>query len=310
MLRFLGNRLVLAVATLLALSIVTFTLGRMAPGGPVEVLMAQHADANAIAQLKRDFGLDQPLPVQYVRWISGFVRGDFGISYRDRQPVATTLIQRYPVTVRLALMAAAFAASMGLMLGVLAALKPGSWLDRTATTIALAGASIPAFVMLPLLVLYFSLRLKWSPVTYEGEWWHLTLPAIALGTRPAALIARITRAAFLDALSQDYVRTARAKGVAWGRTVVRHAGKNAVLPVLTVFGTSVGYMLGGSFVVETIFGIPGIGGLSISSINDRDYPILQAVTVLASTVFIGVNLLVDILYGFLDPRLRIAARAD
>ncbi len=204
-------------------------------------------------------------------------------------------------------MAGFFASVVGMTLGLLAALRPGSWLDRTATSVALAGVSIPAFVVLPLLVLLFSLRLKWFPVTYEGQWWHLLLPAVALGTRPAALVARITRASFVDALSQDYIRTARAKGLGWGQTVLKHAGKNALIPVLTVLGTGVGYMLGGSFVVETLFGVPGIGEISVSSIPARDYPMIQAVTLLAAAVFILVNLLVDLLYGFLDPRLRVAS---
>jgi peptide/nickel transport system permease protein len=305
-LRFLLQRAALALVTLWLLSVVTFALGAMAPGGPVEVLLGQHADPAAAAQLRKDFGLDQPLYVQYGRWVSGFVRGDFGTSYRDRQPVRRTLQERYPITARLALMGGFFALCAGVPLGLVAAVRAGTWIDRVATTTALAGVSIPAFVLLPLLVLLFSLRLRWFPVTYEGEWWHLILPAVALGARPAALVARMTRASFLESLGQDYVRTARAKGAGWVRTVVAHAGKNALIPILTVLGTSVGYMLGGSFVVETVFGIPGVGGMSVTSISERDYPVIQAVTLLAAAVFIGVNLLVDLLYGLLDPRLRAA----
>ena len=307
MIRFLLHRAALAVVTLWLLSVVTFLMGAMAPGGPVEVLLGQHANPQAAAQLRREFGLDQPLHVRYGRWLADSLRGDFGKSFRDRQPVGRTLKERYPITARLALMAGACSLLVGVPLGLLAALRPGSWLDRLATTVALAGVSIPAFVVLPLLVLLFSLRLRWFPVTYEGQWWHLVLPAIALGTRPAALTARMTRASFLETLGQDYVRTARAKGLSWVRTVVRHAGKNAALPILTVLGTSVGYMLGGSFVVETLFGIPGIGHLSIDAISQRDYPMLQAVVLLAAAVFILVNLVVDLLYGALDPRLRVAA---
>jgi peptide/nickel transport system permease protein len=307
--RFLLQRLLFSIATLWALSVVTFLLAALAPGGPVEQIMGQHADPQEIARLKHEFGLDRPLLVRYVDWITGFARGDLGISYRTRDPVARTLIDRYPITARLAGIAGIYALITGLTLGILASLKPGSWLDRVATTLALTGVSVPAFVILPLLVLVFSLRLRWFPVTYEGEWRHLLLPAIALGTRPAALIARMTRASFLDALSQDYVRTARAKGLDWGRTVVVHAGKNALIPVLTVLGTSVGYMLGGSFVVETIFGIPGIGSISIDALNSRDYPMIQAVVLLAAAVFIVTNLVVDLLYGLFDPRLRVAAGA-
>lgn len=307
MIRFLLQRFSLALFTLWLLSVVTFLMGAAAPGGPVEVMLGQHASPEAVARLKREFGLDRPLPVQYAHWMGGVLRGDFGMSYRDRQPIGPTLKERYPVTARLALMAAFFAALAGIPLGVTAAVRAGTWVDRFATTVALSGVSVPAFVVLPLLVMVFSLRLGWFPVTYEREWWHLILPAIALATRPAALIARMTRAAFLETLGQDYVRTAVAKGVGWQRTVLAHAGRNAVIPILTVLGSSVGYLLGGSFVVETIFGIPGIGEQSINAIPERNYPMIQAVTLLAAAVFISVNLLVDILYGFLDPRLRTAA---
>lgn len=307
MIRFLFRRALLALVTLWLLSALTFALGALAPGGPVEVLLGQHASPEEVARLRRELGLDRPLAVQYVDWLARFVRGDFGISYRDRQPVAPTLLARYPITARLAGMAALVAVCIGIPLGLAAALRPGSWTDRLATVAALTGVSVPTFVVLPLLVLLFSLRLGWFPVTYEGETWHLWLPAIALGARPAALVARMTRASFLETLSQDYIRTARAKGVGGARLLLWHAGKNAFLPVLTVLGTSVGYMLGGSFVVETLFGIPGIGEMSVASIPARDYPVIQAVTLLAAAVFVVVNLVVDVLYGLLDPRLRVAA---
>jgi ABC-type dipeptide/oligopeptide/nickel transport system permease component len=286
------------------LSVLTFLLGSLAPGGPVEVLLGQHADPQAIASLKREFGLDRPLLAQYGAWIGGLLRGDLGISYQDREPVALTLARRYPLTLKLGLMAGTFAVLVGVSLGVAAAWRPGTWSDRLATTLALTGISVPAFVILPLLVLVLSLRMRWFPVTYEGEWWHLLLPAFALGTRPAALTARMTRAAFLDALGEDYVRTARAKGLGPAQIYLRHAAKNALIPVLTVVGTSVGYMLGGSFVIETIFAIPGVGQITIASVLARDYPMIQSMTLLAASVFILVNLVVDLLYGALDPRLR------
>jgi len=305
--RFLAQRLALALATLVALSMVTFALGALAPGGPAEVVLGQRATAEAVAAFNRERGLDRPLPVQYARWIGAFVRGDMGKSLVRDEAIAETLRDRYPVTARLAGLAALAAACLGVPFGFLAALRPGSWLDRLATTTVLAGVSVPAFVVLPLLVMLFSLRLQWFPVTYDGEWWHLLLPAFALATRPAAILARMTRASFLETLSQDYVRTARAKGLAWSTTILRHAARNAFVPVLTVFGTSAGYLLGGSFVVETLFGVPGVGGISVTSISERDYPMIQAVTLLGATVFIAINLLVDLLYGLFDPRLRVAA---
>ena len=307
LLQFLAKRLLYALATLWVLSLIVFLMGAMAPGGPVERKLGQHASQEAVDRLKRQYGLDRPLPEQYGRWLAGYVRGDFGTSFSTDEPVRRLLVQRYPVTVRLGLIAAAIAVLIGVPLGLTAALRSGTWVDRLSTTLSLVGVSTPAFVILPLLVFAFSLRLGWFPVTYDRQWWHLLLPALALGARPSALIARMTRASFLEALGQDYVRTARAKGLSWPATVLRHAGKNAVLPILTVLGTSVGYMLGGSFVVETIFGVPGIGGLSITAISDRDFPMLQAVTLLGAAVFICVNLLVDLLYGLFDPRLRVAA---
>jgi ABC-type dipeptide/oligopeptide/nickel transport system permease component len=308
--RFLFQRFLLGVVTLWLLSLITFVLGVMAPGDPVTARYGEHGDPKRLAERRRELGLDRPLPVQYGRWLWAFVRGDFGVSYRDQQPVAPTLKERYPVTAQLGLMAGALALAAGFPLGLVAALRPGSWVDRVATTLALTGVSLPAFVVLPFLVWVFALRLGWFPVTYEHEGWHLLLPAMALGSRPAALVARMTRASFLETLGQDYVRTARAKGLSWGWTVVRHAGKNAALPILTALGTSVGYMLGGSFVVETLFAVPGIGELSVGAIPARDYPTIQAVTLLAAVVFIAVNLAVDLLYGLFDPRLRVAARDE
>jgi ABC-type dipeptide/oligopeptide/nickel transport system permease component len=300
LIRFLAQRLGLALLTLWLLSVVTFLLGASAPGGPAEVVLGQRATAEAVAAFNRERGLDQPLPVQYGRWVWAFARGDLGTSLIRDEAIAETLRDRYPLTARLAGLAALMAVSLGVPFGFVAAVRPGSWLDRVATTTVLAGVSVPAFVVLPLLVMLFSLRLGWFPVTYDGEWWHLLLPAAALATRPAALIARMTRAAFLETLGQDYIRTARAKGL------LRHAGRNAFVPVLTVFGTSVGYLLGGSFVVETLFGVPGVGGISVTSISERDYPMIQAVTLLGAALFICVNLAVDLLYGIFDPRLRVA----
>jgi peptide/nickel transport system permease protein len=307
-LQFLGRRLLYAVATLWVLSLIVFVMGALAPGGPVEAKLGQHASQEAVDRLKHQYGLDQPLPEQYVRWLGGVLRGNFGESFRDDQPVGKILLERYPITVRLGLMAAVIAVLFGVPLGLAAAVRSGTWIDRFATTLSLVGVSAPAFVILPLLVLLFSLRLRWFPVTYDREWWHLLLPALALGARPAALVARMTRASFLEALGEDYVRTARAKGLSWPATVLRHAGKNSVLPILTVLGTSVGYMLGGSFVVESIFSVPGIGEISVMSIPARDYPMIQAVTLLGAAVFIFVNLAVDLLYGLFDPRLRVAAQ--
>lgn len=302
--RFLLRRVAAALAALWVLSAITFLLGAISPGSAVEIRLGQHADPAEVARLRREFGLDRPVVERYWTWIAGCLRGDFGKSFKDMQPVRDTLQQRYPLTLSVALWAALWAAVLGIGLGFIAALTAGTWADRAATSFAVAGVSMPTFVLLPLLVLLFSLRLRWFPVTYGDQWWHLLLPAAALGMRPAALLARVTRAALLESLGQDYVRTARAKGLGPGQTVLLHAALNAVLPVLTVLGTSTGYLLGGSFVVETIFGIRGVGEISIDAVLERDFPMVQAVTLLAATAFILVNLVVDVLYGVLDPRLR------
>lgn len=270
----------------------------------MEVILGQHASPAAAERLKQEFGLNDPLPVQYARWLGGVLRGDFGVSFRDRQPIAPTLRERYPVTARLALIAAGLSLVSGLALGLLAAVRSGGGADRASTLLSTAGISMPAFVVLPLLVILLSLRLGWFPATYGGQDWHLLLPAAALACRPAALISRVTRAAFLETLGQDYIRTARAKGAPPWMVLVKHAGRNASIPILTVVGASVGYLLGGSFVVETIYAVPGIGEISVASIPARDYPMIQAVVLLGAAIFITSNLIVDLLYGVIDPRLR------
>ncbi len=309
MLAFLLRRLAAAAVTLLALSMVTFGLGALAPGSPVDALLGEKADPHKVAVLRKQFHLDDPLPVRYAAWLGGCLRGDFGTSFARREPVGPAIVRRYPVTVRLGLLAALLAVLIGCPMGALCAVRAGTWIDRLGITLSLTGVSVPTFVSLPILVLIFSLGLRWFPVTYDNQDWQLLLPALALGARPAALLSRMTRLSLIEALSQDYVRTARAKGLSWATTLIRHAGKNALIPVLTVLGTSVGYLLGGSFVVESLFGIPGVGELSVSSIPARDYPVIQAVTLLGATVFIVINLLVDLLYGTLDPRLRAAGSA-
>ena len=292
--------------TLWLLTSVTFLLGHLAPGSPVDIILGQHSAPETRRQLEREYGLDQPLPRQYWRYLSGVARGDFGESFRYRRPVRAVIRERYPETLKLAVTAMVLAVLLGAPLGLLAAVKQHGWADRLAVGTALIGVSLPTFVIGPLLILIFAQWLGWVPVAYGGRWAELLLPALTLGARPAALIARLTRASFVDALRQDYVRTARAKGAGAARALLAHAGRNALLPVLTVIGTSFGYLLSGSFVVETIFAVQGLGFISIASIGFRDYPVIQAVTLLAAAVFIAVNLLVDLAYGILDPRLRVA----
>jgi peptide/nickel transport system permease protein len=303
---YILHRLALLVPSLLLLCFVTFMLGLLAPGDPVEILLGQHADPAARARLRRELGLDRPAPVQFATYLGRAVRGDFGESYYDRRPVAETLAKGFPATMQLGLAAIGLAVLIGMPLGVLAAARQGGWIDRLATGMAVVGVSVPTFVIGPLLITVFALRLGWLPVAEWRTPADVLLPALTLATRPAAMIARITRASLVESLRQDYIRTALAKGLSRARVLLLHALKNAFLPTLTVIGTAAGYLMGGSFVVETIFRVPGIGALSIEAIQRRDYPVIQGATLLLATAFVLIHLLVDVAYGFLDPRVRTA----
>ena len=304
MLKHIAHRLLLAVPTLLILSAVTFLLSAMAPGDPVSLRLGQHADPETHARLRHELGLDRPLPVQYLSYLGGALRGDFGKTYRTEVPVSEILAEGFPHTLTLAFWAMVLAVGAGISLGVLAAVYQNSWIDRATMAVTLTGVSIPAFVLAPLLIFLFALKLRWLPVAgWEGPQ-YLLLPAIVLAGRPAALIARLTRTQMAEVLRQDYIRTAYAKGLSRRQVIVRHALRNALLPVLTVIGTAFGYLLTGSFVVESVFAIPGIGALSIASIFEREYLVIQATVLLAAVGFVLVNLIVDLLYGLLDPRVR------
>jgi peptide/nickel transport system permease protein len=295
LLKYALYRLALAVPTLVLLSALTFFLGLLAPSDPVTIMLGQHANPAEVARLKHEYGLDRPALVQYGDYLWDALHGDFGVSY--------------PATATLAGYAILYALLVGLPLGFLAAARQDTWVDRLAVGASVLGFSVPNFVLGPILVLIFAVQLHWVPVAFRGYPIDFILPAIALGNRPAGLIARMTRASMLEAIRQDYVRTGLAKGLTWRRVLVRHALRNALVPILTVVGISAGYLMGGSFVVETVFGIPGIGRLSIDSIKQFDYPVIQAVTLLGATAFVLINLGVDLLYGFIDPRIRTAAPA-
>ena len=306
MLTFILKRLALAIPTLLAVSLIVFLVARLAPSGPVEILLGEKATPEAIARLNHEYGLDKPLLAQYLNYVVGIVtRGDFGKSFsRGGQPITQMIASDFPVTAQLAMQALLFAMVIGLPLGALAALKHNSWFDRGAMAVVVALVSVPSIVVGPVLMLALAVQLRWLPVSGWDSPLHTILPTITLGSRSAALIARFMRASLLDVLKQDYIRTAMAKGLSRGRTIWRHGLKNAFLPVLTILGTNFGYLLTGSFVVETIFVVPGIGNESIASIGRRDYPVIQGMALLVAVIFILVNLGVDILYGVIDPRVR------
>lgn len=305
MLTVVRNRLLLAIPTLLAVSLVTFFLGYFAPSSPVDVLLGQHGDPETRRRLTHDLGLDRPALTQYGDFLWHALHGDLGRSIANAgRPVTEMLAEQFPATALLATLALVVALVLGIPAGCLAALKHNGLVDRSVMAYVLIFVSLPPFVLAPILVLVFALWLGWLPASGWDDPACLILPVLVLAARPAALIARLMRSSMLDVIRQDYIRTALAKGLSYGQVLRRHALKNAFLPVLTVVGNTFGYLLTGSFVVETIFNIPGLGFESIQSIRQRDYPVIQGMALLVAALFIGVNLVVDLLYGFIDPRVR------
>ncbi len=306
MLSFILKRLLLAIPSLLAISFLVFVVARLAPSGPVEIIAGDKASPAVIQQLKHQYGLDKPVLVQYTDYVWNMVRyGDFGKSFqRGGQSITAMIRTDFPVTAQLAWQALLFAIVLGIPIGIFAALYHNTWFDRLAMLVVVALVSIPSIVMGPLLILVFAVQLRWLPIDSWTSPSHTILPMITLGARSAAILARFMRSSLLDVLRQDYLRTAIAKGLSRGKAVWKHGIKNAVIPVLTVMGTVFGALLSGSFVVETIFRVPGIGYESINSITKRDYPVIQGMTVLVATLYILVNLAIDVMYGMVDPRIR------
>lgn len=337
MLGLLLRRLATLVPTLLGVTLAAFALIRLVPGDPVEVMVGERQlDPAAHAALVQRLGLDQPLAVQYGRYVAQLAQGDLGQSLVTREPVSAEFAVLFPATVELAAAAFTLALVLGMTLGLVAALKRGSWLDQAVMALATLGHSMPVFWWGLILIMAFSVGLEWTPVSgrvgieydidpvtgfmlvdaalasargqepgaFTSALLHLALPATVLGTVPMAVIARMTRSSMLEVLREDYMRTARAKGLAPARVVLHHGLRNALIPVLTVLGLQVGSLLGGAVLTETIFSWPGIGKWLIDAIARRDYPVVQAGILVSALVFIGVNLVVDVLYGVVNPRVR------
>jgi peptide/nickel transport system permease protein len=332
MARYLLRRLALTVPILLGVSLLVFLMLHSAGGDPAQTILGARADPASIAKLRQELGLDRPLPVQYVAFLAGAVRGDFGRSYRSNTPVIAEIAARFPATIELAVAAMAIAVVAGVVFGTLAAVRRHSILDYVSSTVVLLGVSIPTFWLGLILIIIFGLWLRWLPISgrvdprlgadpslpfltlaslLHGNWAvakdalrHIILPALTLAAWPAAIVARMTRASLIESLGQDYVRTARGKGLPERLIVVGHAARNALLPVLTVVGLEFGTLLGGAVVTETIFSWPGLGQLTVTAIGARDYQIVQGVVVLLGAVFVLLNLLVDVLYAVLDPRIH------
>jgi ABC-type dipeptide/oligopeptide/nickel transport system permease component len=304
MLRYIVNRIFLLIPVLFGVTLVSFSLLHLVPGDPAEVLGGQEATAEDLARIRREYGLDQPLVLQYLRFVGNAARGDLGISVQSRHPVRELLLQRLAFTLQLSLVSILVASAIGLLAGIISSTRQYSLFDTTSMLGALFGISMPIFWLGLLLILLFAVKLHWLPSGGTGSLWHLVLPAIALGSASAAVIARMTRASMLEVARQDYIRTARATGYREAVVIFRHALKNAMIPVLTVFGLEFGYMLGGAVLTETVFSLPGIGRLLVEGIFARDYPVVQGAMILVATTFVLVNLLTDVAYAFFDPRIR------
>jgi len=295
---------------LLGISFLVFSSMFIAPGDPASMIGGPTATTSDLEAIRADLGLDDPFLVQYGTYVKNAVQGDFGYSYQSRQPVGEAIIGRFPNTLKLAVASMIVAIIIGIIAGLISALKHNSWLDVTSTTFALAGISIPNFWLGAILILVFAVNLQWLPVgglsapfyTLEGMK-QLILPAITLGTGSAAMIARMTRSSILEVAKADYVRTARAKGVKESNVIWIHTLKNAMIPVITVIGLNFGGLLGGTIITEKVFAINGVGRLMIDAIAARDFPMVQASVLLVATLFVVVNLIVDIVYTFIDPRI-------
>ena len=306
--KFVARRLLLAVPVFVGVTLVTFILMQIVPGDPVALLMEEKAaaiDPAAARVIRAKWGLDDPAPVQYLKYLRNALRGDLGISYRTDRDVLVSILERVPATAKLAGAALLIAIVIGVAMGVVAALRQNSLLDTASIMLATVGVSIPNFWLGLLLIYLLAVNLRWLPPSgYGPAYPYLLMPAITLGTGLSAVIARLTRSSMLEVIRQDYVRTARAKGLAERRVVIRHALRNAAIPIVTVVGVQLSGLLSGAVITERVFSWPGVGRLLVDSIFVRDLPMAQGCVLFIATIFIGLNLLVDLSYAWLDPRIK------
>jgi len=304
--RFLVRRLVLAIPVLLGVATLVFSLIHLIPGDPVQAMLGDAASPESVIELRTRLGLNRPLHVQYAAFLMGVARGDLGVSLRTNERVSSAIAARLPATVELALAAMLVAVVIAIPTGIVAAVWSGTGVDHATTTLAMVGLSMPTFWLGPLLGLVFSVELGWLPVSGRGTVAHLVLPAITLGLPLAAVLARMTRASLMDELGEIYVTAARARGLSEARILLRHAFRNSLIPIVTVLGLQVGGVLTGAVITETIFAWPGVGRLLIQSIGFRDYPLVQGCILLIAVTYVSVNLLTDMAYALLDPRIRLS----
>ncbi len=302
MLAFIVRRLVLSIPTLIGVMIVVFLLLYVAPGDPVQDMVGERADAETIARLRKELHLDEPLPKQFALYAGGVLKGDLGNSYITQRPIIKDIKERFPKTLLLAGSAMLLASILGITIGVLSARNPGGWFDRLGLGLAYLGISFPVYWVGLILILIFAVTLRWLPPSGYGGVKYLILPALALGSRSIAFLARVTRSSMLEVLGGDFVRTARAKGLRERVVVARHALRNALIPIITVLGLDFGYYLTGSILTETIFSWPGIGRYVVNAIARRDLPAINGSVLFLSVVFVLVNLITDLAYAKADPR--------
>jgi ABC-type dipeptide/oligopeptide/nickel transport system permease component len=302
--RFILRRLLLTIPVLAGVATLVFLLIHLVPGDPVQAMLGESASPETVAQLRQTLGLDRPLGTQYVNFLRGLLVGNLGVSLRTAEPVTTAVFARLPATVELALAAMGVAILIAIPLGIIAAARAGTAVDLGATSLALIGISMPNFWLGPLLAIVFSVSLGWLPVSGRGTAAHLVLPAITLGAPLAAILARMTRASLIEELRELYVLAARARGASRWRAILVHAFRNSLIPVVTVIGLQFGSVLTGAVITETIFAWPGVGRLLVQSISARDYPAVQGCILLIAVSYVAMNLITDVTYGLLDPRIR------
>jgi peptide/nickel transport system permease protein len=304
MARYLIRRLLLTIPVILGVATLVFALIHLVPGDPAQAMLGETAPQADVVKLRHSLGLDQPLLTQYRTFMIGLARGDLGTSFRYNAPVTAQIREKFPNTATLAMAAMCFAIIFAIPLGILAAVFRGTFVDHAAMTIALAGISMPNFWLGPLLAIVFAVRLGWLPVSGTGGLSHLILPAVTLGAALSAILARMTRASLLEELRELYVLAARARGLSGMRAVVKHAFRNSLIPIVTIIGLQFGAVLTGTIITETIFAWPGLGRLLIQAISFRDYPLIQGCILFIAITYVAMNLLTDLTYGFLDPRIR------
>lgn len=302
--RYVVRRILLVIPVMLGVSLIVFLLMHFTPGDPAVLMLGERATEEQLQLLRQEMGLLEPLPVQYARFLGAALQGDLGRSYRSGRPVMTEVLSRLPATAELAVAAVVIAVLIGVPVGVLSAVKQYSLLDNAGMLLALLGASLPSFWLGLMLMLLFAVNLGWLPPSGRDGLSSLVLPALTLGAGAAALITRMTRSSMLEVINQDYVRTARAKGLPEKTVIYSHALRNALLPVVTVIGLQFGALLGGAVITETVFAWPGAGRLAVEAIRAKDYPVVQGAVLMLALAFAFVNLLVDVLYAFLNPRIR------